>query len=49
MEEEPKPNLDQVIDNIQIEHIVFIEHVVSIAELTQLVVKVIESSNLFNL
>jgi hypothetical protein len=28
MEEEPKPNLNKVINNIQIEHIVFIEHVV---------------------
>jgi len=28
--EELRPNLDQVIDNIQVEPIVFVEHVVSI-------------------
>jgi hypothetical protein len=32
IEEEPKPNLDQVIDNIQVEHVLFIEPVVSIIE-----------------
>jgi len=34
IEEEPKPNLDQVIDNIQVEHIMFAKHVVSIIEPT---------------
>jgi hypothetical protein len=32
IEEEPKPNLDQVTNNIQIELVVFVEHVVSIIE-----------------
>jgi hypothetical protein len=30
--EEPKPNLDQVIDNIQVEPIVYVEPIVSIIE-----------------
>jgi hypothetical protein len=33
IEEEPKPNLDQVIDNIQVEPVVSAEPVVSIIEL----------------
>jgi hypothetical protein len=33
IEEEPKPNLDQVIDNIQVEHVVSVELIVSIIEL----------------
>jgi hypothetical protein len=32
IEEEPKPNLDQVTNNIQIELVVFVEHVDSIIE-----------------
>jgi hypothetical protein len=33
IEEEPEPNLDQVIDNIQTELVVFVELIVSITEL----------------
>jgi len=38
IEEKPKPNLDQVIDNIQVEHVVFTKLVVPIVEPTQHVV-----------
>jgi hypothetical protein len=34
IEEEPKPNLDQIIDNIQIELIIFVEPIVSITKPT---------------
>jgi len=39
IKEEPKPNLDQVIDNIQIEPIVYVEHVISIIELVDVATK----------
>jgi hypothetical protein len=38
IKEEPEPNLDKVIDNIQVEPIESIEHVVPITKPTQLVV-----------
>jgi hypothetical protein len=44
IKEEPEPNLDKVIDNIQVEPIMSIELVVSIAEPTQPMVVTIESS-----
>ncbi len=44
IEEKLKPNLDKVIDNIQIELVVFTKHAISIVEPTQLVVVVIELS-----
>jgi hypothetical protein len=44
LEEEPKLNLDQVIDNIQVEPIESIEHVVPITEPTQPIVVVAKSS-----
>jgi len=41
LEEKPKPNLDQVIDNIQVEPI---EHVVPITKFRKPVVVVVKSS-----
>lgn len=49
MEEELEPNLDQVIDNIQVKPIEPIQLVVSIVEPKQLVVVVAESSQLVQL
>lgn len=46
IKEELIPNLDQVIDNIQVELVVFAELVVSIVEPTQPVVVVAKSSQL---
>jgi hypothetical protein len=46
IEEELEPNLDKVIDNIQIEPFVSIEPIVSIVEPTQLVVVTTKSSQL---
>jgi hypothetical protein len=39
IKEKPKPNLDKVIDNIQAEHVVFIEHVVSITNFVAIATK----------
>ncbi len=44
IEKDLEPNLDQVIDNIQVEHVESIELVVLIGKPTQLVITVIESS-----
>ncbi len=44
LEEEPKPNLDQVIDNIQVEPIESIEFVILITEPTQPIVVVAKLS-----
>jgi hypothetical protein len=46
LEEEPKPNLDKVVDNIQVEHVEFVELVVPIVEPTQPVVVATKSSHL---
>ncbi len=44
LEEKPEPNLDQVIDSIQVEPIESIEPIVPIVETTQLIVVAEESS-----
>jgi hypothetical protein len=44
IKEELKPNLDQVIDNTQVELVVFVKLVVSIVEPTQPVVVAAKSS-----
>jgi hypothetical protein len=44
LEEEPKPNLDQVIDNIQVELVEPIQPMVSIIEPKQPIIIVVESS-----
>ncbi len=46
LEEEPKPNLDQVIDNIQVELVESIELIVPITKPTQTIVVVAKSSQL---
>jgi hypothetical protein len=47
IEEEPEPNLDQVIDNIQVELVELVEPIVPITKPTQLIAK--NYTNLFNL
>ncbi len=42
LEEEPKPNLDQVIDNIQLEHVESVEPIVLIIKPTQHIIVAIE-------
>jgi hypothetical protein len=46
IEEEPKPNLDQVINNIQVEYVVFAEPIVS---MTKFIVATTKSLQLFSL
>lgn len=49
MEEKPEPNLDQVIDNIQVKPIEPIEHVVLIIEFKQPIVVATKASQLIQL
>jgi hypothetical protein len=49
IEEELEPNLDKVIDNIQIELVVFVELVVPIIELRQPIVVALKSSQFVQL
>ncbi len=44
MEEKPKPNLDQVIDNIHTKLVKLVNHVVPTTKSKELVVVVIETS-----
>jgi hypothetical protein len=49
IEEELEPNLDKVIDNIQIELVVFVELVVPIIEFRQPIVVALKSSQFVQL